>query len=219
MKGKLSGAVPLAGELNSDVVRVALGLEDLKHSHETLNDLVKNRPPQLCKGCPHADTFNALNKALEGETEKVVFSDIGCYTLGFYPPFNAIQSCVCMGASVSMAKAAGENGLKYSIAVLGESTFDHSGITPLLEGVKRNVPFTTVILDNSTTAMTGGQETICIGKDLENLILGMGLPKEHLRIIEALPKNHEMNTKIIREELNYKGPSVIIAKRGCLQIK
>jgi indolepyruvate ferredoxin oxidoreductase alpha subunit len=67
--------------------------------------------------------------------------------------------------------------------------------------------------------MTGGQETICIGKDLENLILGMGLPKEHLRIIEALPKNHEMNTKIIREELNYKGPSVIIAKRGCLQIK
>jgi indolepyruvate ferredoxin oxidoreductase alpha subunit len=124
-----------------------------------------------------------------------------------------------MGASVSMAKAAGENGLKYAVAVLGDSTFNHSGITPLLEGIKQGVPFTTIILDNSTTAMTGGQDTLCIGKELEALVLGMGLAKEHLRVIEALPKNLEANTKVIREELDFRGPSVIIAKRECLQMK
>lgn len=219
VKGKLTGALPAFGELNADSVRVALGLSDLKHQTENLNDLLRDRPPQLCKGCPHCDTFNALNKALAGEKEKNVFSDIGCYTLGFYPPYEAINSCLCMGASVSMAKAAGENGLKYSVGVIGDSTFNHSGITPLAEGIKQNVPFTLIILDNSTTAMTGGQETLYIGKDLENLILGMGLPHEHLRVVDALPKNLESNTKIIREECEYRGPSVIIAKRECLQIK
>ncbi|PIR16616.1 MAG: indolepyruvate ferredoxin oxidoreductase [Deltaproteobacteria bacterium CG11_big_fil_rev_8_21_14_0_20_49_13] len=219
VKGKLTGTLPQAGELNADIVRVALGLADIKPKGENVSDLLRDRPPQLCKGCPHCDTFKALNAALEGEKNRSVFSDIGCYTLGFYPPYEAINSCLCMGASISMAKAAGENGLKYSVGVIGDSTFNHSGITPLLEGVKQKTPFTTIILDNSTTAMTGGQETLCIGKELEDLILGMGLSREHLRVIEALPKNHEANTKVIKEELDHKGPSVIIAKRECLQIK
>jgi len=218
VNGKLTGNVPLAGELNADIVRVSLSMPAKAHQNAAPADLVRSRPPQLCKGCPHCDTFTSLNKALEGEKEKAVFSDIGCYTLGFYPPYNAINSCVCMGASVSMAKSAGENGLKYSVGVIGDSTFNHSGITPLAEGIKRKTPFTTIILDNSTTAMTGGQETLYIGEDLEKLILGMGIEREHLRVIEALPKNLETNTKVIREECEHRGPSVIIARRECLQI-
>ena len=219
VRGKLTRNLPPYGELNADIVRAGLGLKDKAHQAPDTGDLLRTRPPQLCKGCPHCDTFGALTKALSGERDKAVFSDIGCYTLGYYPPYNAIDSCVCMGASVSMAKAAGENGLKYAVAVLGDSTFNHSGITPLLEGIKQGVPFTTIILDNSTTAMTGGQDTLCIGKELEALVLGMGLAKEHLRVIEALPKNLEANTKVIREELDFRGPSVIIAKRECLQMK
>jgi indolepyruvate ferredoxin oxidoreductase alpha subunit len=219
VRGKLTGAIPQAGELNAESVRAGLGLAGMKHQTYHSDDMVRDRPPQLCKGCPHCDTYNAINKALENDkADKVVFSDIGCYTLGFYPPFNAIDSCICMGASVSMAKAAGENGLKYAVAVIGDSTFNHSGITPLLEGIKHNIPFTTIILDNSTTAMTGGQDTICIGKELENLILGLGLPKEHLRVVDALPKDLEENARIFKEEFDHRGPSVIIAKRECLQI-
>ncbi|MBI2092518.1 MAG: indolepyruvate ferredoxin oxidoreductase [Deltaproteobacteria bacterium] len=219
VKGKLSGDLPSAGELNTESVRVVLGLAALKSSAAVSSDIVRGRPPQLCKGCPHADTFYALNKALAGKTEKVVFSDIGCYTLGFYPPFKAIDSCVCMGASVGMAKAASENGLKYSVAVLGESTFNHSGITPMLEGIKRKSPFTVIILDNSTTAMTGGQDTICIGEDLEKVVLGLGLEKEHLRVVNPIPKNLDENAAAILQELEYEGPSVVIARRECLQIR
>jgi len=218
LEGKTTGAIKQSGELNAEKVRKAMGLAPLEAPSAVPTDIVKNRPPQLCKGCPHCDTYNALNKALAGETDKLVFADIGCYTLGFFEPYSAINSCICMGASISMAKAAGENGLKYAVAVIGDSTFNHSGMTPLLEGIKYNVPFTTIILDNSTTGMTGGQDTVCIGEPLEKVILGMGLAPEHLKVITALPKNLEANTKIIREECEFRGPSVIIAKRECLQI-
>lgn len=218
--GKLDGTLARTGELNADIVREALDLPPRGGVNAANTDLVRPRPPALCKGCPHCDTFKALNSALEGrESERLVFSDIGCYTLGAYPPYESIHSCLCMGASISMAKAAGENGLPISVAIIGDSTFDHSGITPLLEGIKRMTPFTTIVLDNSTTAMTGGQETICGGDELQKLILGMGLDPAHLRVIEPLPKNHETNTKIIREECDYRGPSVVIAKRACLQAK
>lgn len=215
--GKLNGCVPVTGELSTDIVADVLGVERMETANVDTKGLVSPRPPALCRGCPHIDTFNALNKALNDEKEKLVFGDIGCYTLGFYPPFNSISSCVCMGASVSMAKSAGEAGLKYSVAILGDSTFDHSGITPLLEGIKRNAPFTTIILDNSITAMTGGQETICGEDALVNLVKGMGVDEKHLRILNPLPKNLEENAKIMREELDYRGPSVIIARRACLQ--
>lgn len=220
VRGKLDGSVQRSGELTADVVRAALKLAPRKALSSAPKDLVRDRPPQLCKGCPHCDTFLALNKAMEDKkSEYLSFSDIGCYTLGFYAPFESINSCVCMGASISMAKSAAENELKYAVAVIGDSTFDHSGITPLLEGIKRNTPFTTIILDNSVTAMTGGQETICGESALEKLILGMGLDPAHLRIIEPLPKNHEKNVQIIGEECEYRGPSVIIARRRCVQAK
>ncbi len=218
--GKLDGTLPRSGELNADNVRTALGLAPRKACAPASDDLVRTRPPALCRGCPHDDTYKALKAACEGkESERLVFSDIGCYTLGFYPPFEAIHSCLCMGASVSMAKAAGEQGLPYAIAVLGDSTFDHSGITPLAEGIARGTPFTTIILDNSTTGMTGGQETIVGEAALEKLVLGLGIDRAHLRVITPLPKNHEENTRVLREELEYRGPSVVIAKRKCVQIR
>ncbi len=218
--GKYDGTLPRVGELTADSVRSALGMKARECREGASSDLVRTRPPALCKGCPHTDTYKALNAALEGkEDRRLVFSDIGCYTLGAYPPLESIHSCLCMGASVSMAKAAGENGLEYSIAVLGDSTFDHSGITPLIEGVKRNTPFTTIILDNSTTGMTGGQETICGLEALAKLVDGIGIDPDHVRTINPLPKYHEENTKVILEECEYRGPSVIIAKRKCVQIK
>ena len=220
IKGKLDGTLPHSGELTPETVRIALGMSSRDTCGKASEGLVRPRPPALCKGCPHADTYAALNAALKDKTdERIVFSDIGCYTLGAYPPYNAIHSCVCMGASISMAKAAAENGLKYAVAVIGDSTFDHSGITPLLEGIKRNVSFTVLLLDNSTTAMTGGQETICKHEELERLILGMGLDPKHLRKIIPLPKNLDENRKIIDEELISDCPSVVIASRKCIQIK
>jgi indolepyruvate ferredoxin oxidoreductase alpha subunit len=218
--GKLDGTLPRSGELNAEVVRKALGLKALATPAAPSADMVKPRPPALCKGCPHSDTFKALNAALEDhKAERLVFSDIGCYTLGFYKPYESIHSCVCMGASISMAKAAAENGLKYSVAIIGDSTFDHSGITPLLEGIKRNNHFTVIILDNATTAMTGGQDTICFDEPLDKLILGMGLDPAHLRVINPLPQRHDENTRIIREECEYRGPSVVVARRKCIQAR
>lgn len=220
IRGKLTGALPRSGELTADCVRKALGQPERPSHGPAPAELVRPRPPALCKGCPHCDTFNAINEAMKGkENERLVFSDIGCYTLGFYEPFKSIHSCLCMGASVSMAKAAGENGLKYALAIIGDSTFNHSGITPLVEGIQRKTPFVAVILDNATTAMTGGQETLVIGEPLDRMILGMGLDPAHLRVINPIPKNHEENTRIIREEAEYRGPSVVIARRACLQAK
>ncbi len=216
--GRHDKTVPQTGELNTDLVKKSLGYPTPTTTPATNDKLVRPRPPQLCKGCPHTDTFKALNEALRGhEHERVVFSDIGCYSLGYYPPHEAIHSGVCMGASISMAKAAGENGLKYAIAVIGDSTFEHSGITPLLEGISRQVNFTVIILDNSLVAMTGGQERIMGAEQFVSFILGMGIDRDHLKIIHPIPKNHAENTRIIREECEYQGPSVILARRECLQ--
>ena len=214
--GKLQGSVPAAGELTPDIVRKALGRAPLPALPASGLPLA-GRPPQLCVGCPHADTFKALNKALEGETGSNVFSDIGCYTLGALPPYNAIHSCVCMGASVSMARGASDVGLHPAISVIGDSTFAHSGLTPLLGAAAANTDMTVIILDNATTAMTGGQPTYGSGEGLLRLVEGLGVPKEHLRTIEPLPKNHEKNVQIIKDEIAHRGLSVIVAVRECVQ--
>jgi len=146
-----------------------------------------------------------------------VFSDIGCYTLGALPPYNAIHSCVCMGASVSMARGASDVGLHPAVSVIGDSTFAHSGITPLLGAAKADTDMTVIILDNATTAMTGGQPTYGSGEGLLRLVEGLGVPKEHLRTIEPLPKNHEKNVQIIKDEIAHRGLSVIVAVRECVQ--
>jgi indolepyruvate ferredoxin oxidoreductase alpha subunit len=214
--GKLTGTLPASGELTPDIVRKALGLPALPALAPSGLPLAA-RPPQLCVGCPHADTFKALNKALEGQGGSNVFSDIGCYTLGALPPLNAIHSCVCMGASVGMARGASDVGLRPAVAVIGDSTFAHSGITPLLGAARADTDMTVIILDNATTAMTGGQPTYGSGEGLLRLVEGLGVPKEHILTIEPLPKNHDKNVRIIKDEIAHRGLSVIVAARECVQ--
>jgi len=215
-KGKLTGHLPMTGELSPAVVRQALDLPPLEK--RDIGDFqLAGRPPQLCQGCGHRDTYDALNKALEAYAHSHVFSDIGCYTLGALPPYNAIDSCVCMGASVSMAKGGAEAGVYPSVAVIGDSTFAHSGLTPLLDAAAVNTNMTVLILDNATVAMTGGQPTFASGEKLVRLIEGIGVAKDHIKTIIPLPKNLEENTRIIKEEVEHNGLSVIIAARECIQ--
>lgn len=214
--GKLSGNLPLSGELSPEIVRKALKIEPLKT--QSLGDFkMAARPPQLCQGCPHADTFRALNKALEGYPQANVFSDIGCYTLAYFPPYNALNTCVCMGASIGMARGGAEVGIYPSVAVIGDSTFGHSGITPLLGAAAFNTDMTVLILDNCTVAMTGGQPSFATGERLLKIIEGVGVAREHIRTIEPLPKNFEQNARIIKEEIAYRGLSVVVAVRECIQ--
>jgi len=123
-----------------------------------------------------------------------------------------------MGASVSMAKGGAEAGVYPSVAVIGDSTFAHSGITPLLDAVYSNSDLTVIILDNGTVAMTGAQPSFGTGEPLDRMLAGLGVSPEHVRVIIPLPKNHQLNTGIIKEELAYHGLSVIIARRECVQI-
>ena len=122
-----------------------------------------------------------------------------------------------MGASISMANGAAHAGMKPAVAVIGDSTFTHSGMTPLLDAVTYNTPITVFIMDNSTVAMTGGQPTYGSGEPLVKIVKGFGIDPEHLIKIDPVPKSHEMNTALIKKELEYDGTSVIIAERACIE--
>ena len=223
VSGKEDGALPRTGELTPDNVRPALGLPARQgvtlapRAGGAPSLSLPARPPQLCAGCPHHDSFDALNLALREFEQKVVTADIGCYTLGFLPPHEAIETCLCMGASVGMAKGAAEAGFHPVVGVIGDSTFLHSGITPLIDAVAAGTNMTLLILDNSTTAMTGGQPTILSSSSLERLVLGLGVEAEHVRLIVPLKKHTEENARVIREEIDHPGVSVIIALRDCIQ--
>ncbi len=216
INGKMDGSLPASGELDADVVRKALALEPKPGIGIEVGELPP-RPPQLCQGCPHIDTFNAINEAIKDCEQSLVTSDIGCYSLGALPPYSATESILCMGASIGTAKGAVEAGFKNVIATIGDSTFIHSGITPLLDAVSASVNMTVIIMDNSTTAMTGGQNTVLTSPQKESLIRGAGVAAEHLRVIVPLKKNAEENVKVIKEEMAYDGVSVIIALRECIQ--
>ena len=145
-----------------------------------------------------------------------VFSDIGCYTLGALPPYNAVNSCVDMGASITMAKGASDAGLIPAVAVIGDSTFTHSGITGLIDCVSENTPVTIIISDNYTTGMTGGQDSKALGK-IEDICIGVGVDPDHIRVFKPLKKNMDEMVQIMKEELAYNGVSVIIPRRQCVQ--
>ncbi|MCX6245667.1 MAG: thiamine pyrophosphate-dependent enzyme [Bacteroidetes bacterium] len=213
IKGRLDGTVPRDGELNPNIVAVALGMEDTFGL--PVPSLMVNRPPSLCSGCPHIDSFKALNEVLADLPKGRVFSDIGCYTLGALKPYEAINSCVDMGASITMAKGAADAGLIPSVAVIGDSTFTHSGMTGLLDAVNDKSHVTVFILDNGTTAMTGGQESPAFGR-IESICKGLGVEEGHIHVLKPLKKYHEENVRIINEELAYPGVSVIIPRRECI---
>ena len=214
--GRESGAVPPDGELTPDLVRAALGVP-ARPGVPASRLALPSRPPQLCAGCPHGDTFDALRLALDGFATSLVTSDIGCYTLAALPPHGAIESCVCMGASVGMAKGASDAGLRPAVGIIGDSTFLHSGVTPLIDAVASNADMTLIIVDNKTTAMTGGQPTILPSSQLEGVVKGVGVDPAHVRVLEAHHRHTQANAAIIRQELEYPGLSVVIMVRECIE--
>ncbi len=215
--GKLDGTLPAYGELNPDNVRKAIGLKPRENQNSAGGEL-PGRPPQLCKGCPHTDAFKALNEAVADFSESIVTGDIGCYALGALPPHSAIETLLCMGASIGMARGASEAGQKHVVASIGDGTFMHSGITALIDAASTNTDMTLIIMDNSTTAMTGMQDTIMTSPMIKNLVIACGVDPEHLKELKVLPKNHEENRRIIKEEIEYEGLSVIITLRECIHV-
>jgi len=213
VKGRLDGTVPQDGELNPNIVAKSLGMKVLLG--EDIPELVVGRPPSFCKGCSHIDSYLALLESLKPYGDGRVFSDIGCYTLGALKPFEAINSCVDMGASITMAKGAADAGMVPAVAVIGDSTFTHSGMTGLLDAVNDKNNITVVILDNATTGMTGGQTSSAFGR-IEDICKGLGVEEEHIRVLKPLRNQHEENVKIFAEELAYDGVSVIIPRRECI---
>ena len=187
IKGRLTGELPRTGELNPDLIKKALNLsENVEYSEnskysEILSHVVA-RPPALCQGCGHRDVYTALNQVLLDYPNARVFGDIGCYTLGFLPPYKAIHSCVDMGASITMAKGASDAGQWPAVAIIGDSTFTHSGMTGLLDAINENADITVIISDNLTTAMTGGQDSAGTNK-FEAICRGLGLSDEHLKVV------------------------------------
>ena len=208
IQGRESGQLPPDGELTPDLVRHALGLAS-RPGVELPGFTPPSRPPQLCQGCPHCDMFQALNRALDGYAESVVTSDIGCYTLGALPPYNAIESCVCMGASVGMAKGAADAGIRPVVAVIGDSTFLHSGFTPLMDAVAANTDMTLLILDNEVVAMTGGQPTLLPSSRIEPLLRGLGVDADHLHVVQAHPRQVDVIADLLRREIEHRGLSVV----------
>lgn len=213
---------PVCGEFSQAVVREALLGEELPH--QTLDQPVPPRPPVLCAGCPHRGLFMALKKL-----NLYVSGDIGCYTLGAQAPLSMIDTCVCMGASVSglhgFNLARGSEQAKKSVAVIGDSTFIHSGITGLID-IAYNKGFSTVIvLDNSITGMTGhqnnpangltikGDPTVAV--DLEALAHAVGIR----RVVVVDPFDMEATRKAVEAELAVPEPSLVIARRPCALLK
>ena len=213
--GRLSGHVNRVGELDPDSIKKALGIE--VEITEPIPEVVSGRPPELCVGCAHRDLFDAINILDKESLNQRVFGDIGCYALGVLDPFHSIDTLIDMGASITMAKGASDAGIHPSIAVIGDSTFTHSGMTGLLDAVVENTPITVIISDNSAIAMTGAQDSSASGR-LVNICRGIGVEEDHLKVVTPLHKNLEDNINIIRDEINYNGVSVIIAQRPCVQL-
>jgi indolepyruvate ferredoxin oxidoreductase alpha subunit len=182
------------------------------------------RPPNLCPGCPHRGLFYVL-----GKLKTFVAGDIGCYTLSFMKPLEGLHSCICMGASIGMAhgmsKALKDKGKGKVVGVIGDSTFIHSGITPLLNMAYNKSNAVIIICDNSTTAMTGMQEHPATGytlqggktKELDLTVLASALGIESVRVID--PYDIITTKKVIKEELLRSGPSLVISRRPCVLFK
>lgn len=214
--GRMSGELPPTGELSPEIVRAALGLPALPVL-DLDGMLLPNRPPQLCQGCPHGHSYSSLKEALEGMGATMVTADIGCYTLGALPPYSSIESCVCMGASIGMAKGAAEAGFENVVAVIGDGTFLHSGTASLADAAAADTPMTVLILDNQATAMTGVQDPLIASSRLQAIVLGLGVKPEHFIIVDAHPRKVHETAEVLKREILHRGLSVVIAVRECKQ--
>jgi indolepyruvate ferredoxin oxidoreductase, alpha subunit len=214
--GRETGDLPPDGELTPDTVRAALGLPARRRVTPPAIAL-PGRPPQLCTGCPHRESYDAVRMALTDFVEPVVTADIGCSTLGALPPYEAIESCVCMGASIGMAMGVADAGMGPALAVIGDSTFLHSGVTALMDVVAADGAVTVLVLDNETVAMTGLQPTVLPGSRLEPIVLGVGVDPDHVHVVDLVPNRPEELAAVLRKELEHPGPSVVIAVRECVE--
>jgi len=215
VKGK--GFIPEFGELNVDVLKKALD-KNYKPKYISFTDIPK-RPPTLCPGCPHRGVFVALKRA-----KVFVFGDIGCYTLGALKPLSSMDSCICMGAGVSMVHGATSSGMKKVVAVIGDSTFLHTGINSLLDIAYNRSSSTVIILDNGTTAMTGRQPHPGTGEKADGTPTTKVLPEEiakafgieRIKIVD--PYEIKKLVEVIKEEVEAEEPSVIITRAPCTLI-
>jgi indolepyruvate ferredoxin oxidoreductase alpha subunit len=147
----------------------------------------------------------------------MVTSDIGCYTLGALPPYSAVETCVCMGASIGIAKGAVDSGFHPVLAVIGDSTFLHSGLPALMDCVASDTNMTLIILDNEVVAMTGAQRTVIPSSRLKRVVQGIGVDPDHIRVIEAHPRREDEIAAAIHEEIEHEGISVVILIRECIE--
>ncbi|MBE6605870.1 MAG: indolepyruvate ferredoxin oxidoreductase subunit alpha [Ruminococcaceae bacterium] len=214
--------LPLLGEFSQELIAEKLLGE--KKEFKALDDNIPVRPPVLCPGCPHRGIFYVFNKL-----KLYVSGDIGCYTLGAAAPLSAMDTTLCMGASISALhgfnKIRGEENK--SVAVIGDSTFMHSGMTGLANITYNKGISTVVIVDNSITGMTGHQQNPCTGYTLkgepvhgimlENIARAAGVADEHIRIVD--PGDLKEVERVLKEELAAEAPSVIICRKPCALLK
>jgi len=224
--GKRTGHTPYNGEFSCEIVKKALfkflGLQEAEIEAETLPQLPV-RPPVLCAGCPHRATFYAAKVAMKDETKPIYCGDIGCYTLGNAAPLNTTDTCLCMGAGITIAQGLeiAESGVK-TIAFIGDSTFFASGITGIINAVYQKTDITVVVLDNRTTAMTGhqphpgtgvtamGEETRRL--DIAEIVRACGV--EYVKQVN--PFDFDETVEAIKGAKNHKGVAVVIAVAPCI---
>lgn len=214
--------LPMEDEFSQNLIAQRLG--GTVHTGKALDEIIPNRPPVMCAGCPHRGLFYTLNR-----NRCTVMGDIGCYTLGAVAPLSAMDMNLCMGASVSALhgfnKALGSEGERRTVAVIGDSTFMHSGMTGLANIAYNQSNSTVIILDNSITGMTGHQQNPTTGYnikgepagkiDLEALCRAMGINR--VRVVD--PYDLAQCDKVLKEELAAAEPSVIISRRPCALLK
>jgi len=212
--------IPAMGELNSFIVRKAVDPGSIGEIFEPLQ--LPMRPPNMCSGCPHRGLFHCLSKM----KDVFVSGDIGCYTLGALPPLSAMDTCVCMGASVTVAhgmdKALGKEGEGKIVSVLGDSTFIHSGITGLVNAVYNDSHTLVIILDNRITAMTGHQHNPASGCtikgepanaiDFEQLCRAVGVK----RVTLVNPHDIDETRRVLKEEIALPETAVVISRAPCV---
>jgi indolepyruvate ferredoxin oxidoreductase alpha subunit len=215
---------PICGELNPAIVEKGMLGRKYRPLKSVYQEFLPPRPPNLCPGCPHRGIFAVLRKL-----KVYAAGDIGCYTLGAYPPLNVINSNVCMGSSIGavhgMSKALGEKGKGKIVGVIGDSTFLHAGVHPLMNMVYNKSYGTIIIVDNRTTGMTGQQEHPATGYtlrgekahriDFAELALALGI--ENPRKVN--PWNLEETENVIREEIEKEEPSLIISEGPCMLLR
>ncbi|WP_243322846.1 thiamine pyrophosphate-dependent enzyme [Geothrix sp. SG200] len=217
VRGRLDGALPRTGELSPRLLKRALDLEPPTGKAAISLDLPV-RAPRFCDGCGHVDAYGAVQQALAnvGAPDARVFGDIGCYTLAAQEPMAAIHAVVEMGASISMAVGAALAGQTPAVAVIGDSTFGHSGLPALLTAADAGVNVTVVILDNRVVGMTGQQPSQALDQ-VERMVRGMGIADDQLQVLLPVPKQHEANVAAMVAALRHPGPSVVVFRRECIQ--